>query len=1223
MSGMTKAERLAEIKRLYIQRAYSDIELAQRLGVARETVYRDRIELTTEYPVEADENGRYYIPRSKMLSEIKVSLHEALALYLAGRKASRQTRYRQHHAINAVEKLAATLRQPMTERLLKSAEQMMQQEQNPEKIRIIETITQAWVEQRKVRVEYQALGNEGLTRHTLNPYLIEPSIWSDSVYVIARSDFNDKILPFKIERILSAILSGETFEIPDTFDEQELLRSAWGIWYGDKKPERVKLRFSHDVTRRVKESIWHPLEQVEDTEDGGCIWSVEIAEWREMLPWVRGWGADVEVLEPEGLRTTLEKEAKNMADLYQVPGTMQMPLYQILWAKTTDDKTATHPLICHMIDVSMCAWVLWEDALSKGARLHLASFLGMESTLDDAGCILSFWAGLHDIGKASPCFQMKHQPTRLMEEKGGLTFSRLDGREKCLHGHISTRVLQPLLERETGLPKTWAGKVALALGGHHGEWPTHLGDFANDTLAGKQNWDKVRRAIFLHLKEIVAPPVFSPPELLTVESNTFFTLLSGFVSVADWLGSMEDYFQPQQGFIDLEKYTEHAKKQARKALQENGWLGWKPPSSPISITELCAIPAARPLQAAVIDLANKLERPELVLIEAPTGEGKTEAAVYLADTWGQTLQQRGAYIAMPTMATSNQMYERITKMLKRRYQDESFLSFHLLHGNAALQENNEVPALSKIDEKSGNIGAASWFTKRKRGLLAPFAVGTVDQALLSALQTPHFFVRLFGLSGKTVIFDEVHAYDTYMDELFFHLLRWLKAIGASVVILSATLPEATRRNILQAYTDKPMENLPAAPYPSITWTNGKNLPEVIDFSASSPRTLQIEKIDQDPQKIANILEKELENGGYAAVICNTVDRAQKIYRTLLQQNFVPPEDLYLFHARFPFEWRQKLENTVTNVFDNRAPENEPRSRKIVVATQVIEQSLDLDFDLMVSDLAPIDLLLQRAGRLHRSPKRQNRPKHLLHPRLLVAIPELESDIPKFSRGDIYVYERYILLRTYLALTERIEIPKDTRILLESVYGSEEHLSEQFPHVIQQALQESLETMKKIQQENWRMARQKLILPPDNSDLLTTPITRLDEENPELHSFMRAATRLALPSIALICVHKTSDGCLALDPEPGSALINLGTVPDFAQTRLLMARKVEVTNYELVKYFSEQQTPKGWAKSPWLRYARCVEFEKKEGLEGSVFQVPGKPWKLILDRKLGLVFNKGA
>jgi len=314
--GMTKSERLAEMKRLYIQRALTDIEMAERLGVDRATAYRDRIELTAEYPIEQDDEGRYRIDRARLISEIKVNLHEALTLYLAARKTSRQTRFQQPHAASALEKLAATLRQPMTGRLLKAAERLLKQEKAPERVRVLEILAQAWVEQCKVRIRYQGLKSLGVSNHTISPYLMEPSIWSDSVYVIAYSDVFEKVMPFKVDRIESAVLSGETFEIPEAFDDQQLLKHAWGIWYGEEEPVTVRLRFSAEAARRVKESIWHPLEEVADGEDGGCLWTAQVAEWREMLPWVRGWGADCEVLEPKELRETLMGEARAMAEIY-------------------------------------------------------------------------------------------------------------------------------------------------------------------------------------------------------------------------------------------------------------------------------------------------------------------------------------------------------------------------------------------------------------------------------------------------------------------------------------------------------------------------------------------------------------------------------------------------------------------------------------------------------------------------------------------------------------------------------------------------------------------------------------------------------------------------------------------------------------------------------------------------------------------------------------------
>lgn len=172
------------------------------------------------------------------------------------------------------------------------------------------------MEQRKVRVRYQPFGMDGYRNHVIHPYLIEPSLWSDSVYVIAYSEVTERITPFKIERIDSAFLSSAEFEIPADFDEEELLKHAWGIWYGEREPVTVRLRFNKGATQRVKESKWHPLENVDDTDDGGRIWSAQVAEWRARLPWVRGWGADVEVVSPPALQKKLREETRKLMRLY-------------------------------------------------------------------------------------------------------------------------------------------------------------------------------------------------------------------------------------------------------------------------------------------------------------------------------------------------------------------------------------------------------------------------------------------------------------------------------------------------------------------------------------------------------------------------------------------------------------------------------------------------------------------------------------------------------------------------------------------------------------------------------------------------------------------------------------------------------------------------------------------------------------------------------------------
>ena len=1220
-----KRQRLERIHLLLARnaRGLNEGEIADEVNIGRRTVNNYLQEL--EYQGKAFKDGIYWFPlvlKESQLRSFDLSPEEAVTLYLGARLLSKQQDKRNEPAETALLKLASVLKADagvgaeIEQAARELALRPVQKDYQP----IFRDVVRGYIYRKKIEIAYRPLNWNKSFLTTFSTYLLEPSPIGFTTYLIGHSSIVNARRTYKLERIESVRLTKEDYAVPPDFPGLEILRNAWSIVTGEETI-RVVLRFSSKVKARVLETHWHPSQEtrIDPDHPESLLWEVQVADTLDLVPWIRSWGADCEVVEPEDLREKLREEVRSMTSLYKIEGTPEIPLYQILWAKTNDEKTTTHPLICHMIDVSMTARILWEEALPNGIRSDLAAAMGID--IHAAGRALAFWAGLHDLGKASRCFQQKYPPAITALKTKGLDFLDMPMTTRCLHGHITCKTLEPLLIQETCMPKEWAKRVSSAVGGHHGEWPTNLDTYTATPLIGAKAWDKVRRQLFLRLREILDPPHITPPALSQVESNTFFTLFSAFVSVADWLGSMEDYFQPYQGFVDLETYAHESEEQARKALQENGWLGWKPPQTPIALTDLCKVPSPRPLQQAVIDLSAKLNSPGLVLIEAPTGEGKTEAALYLADHWARTLQQRGAYVAMPTMATSNQMHKRVTEVLKRRYTDETFVGYHLLHGNALLEDNESVPRLTKVyaDKKddNGNIGAASWFTKQKRGLLAPFAVGTVDQALLSILQTPHFFVRLFGLSHKTIIFDEVHAYDTYMDKLFFHLLDWLQAVGASVVILSATLPEATRRNIMEAYTGQTFSSLQSAEYPAITWTTGDE-PQNISFAASAPRDLWLERIERDTVAIAKRLESELKDGGCAAVLCNTVGRAQEIYRAIQERNIVPEEDLHLFHARFPLEWRHHIEGTVTGIFDNRASDDAPRRKSIVVATQVIEQSLDLDFDLMISDLAPVDLILQRAGRLHRNPQRKNRPMTLQKPRLLLAMPETKDGIPVFDKGDKAVYDHYFLLRSYLALKDclPIAIPRQTQALIESVYGPEASMPEVLSEEYRKALANALIEMTDEHDDAKYEAQKKLVRSPQDPQLLLSPFFLFDEENPDLHIYMRAATRQSPPSVTLICLHHTAAG-LTLDPEIGSTVINPNEEPALPTTRALFGRKIEVTNWYLVQYFTKQSPPHGWKKSPWLRHARCVAFE------GGVFKPEDESWTLELDRKLGLVFNKGA
>jgi CRISPR-associated endonuclease/helicase Cas3 len=619
------------------------------------------------------------------------------------------------------------------------------------------------------------------------------------------------------------------------------------------------------------------------------------------------------------------------------------------------------------------------------------------------------------------------------------------------------------------------------------------------------------------------------------------------------------------------------------------------------------------MQAKAVTLAHEVDEPALIIIEAPTGVGKTEAALYMADTWAVTLHQRGMYVAMPTMATSNQMHNRVSQVLQDRYPGVS-LSPLLIHSQARWMQEGLPSEINIGDEEEDEaVEAMSWFLPRKRSLLAPFGVGTVDQAFMSVLQTKHFFVRLLGLSHKTLIFDEVHAYDTYMSTLFQRLLGWLRAVGTSVIILSATLPDKTRRELIAAYAGEDIVP-PDVAYPAITWAvEGQT--ESIPAAAPERRTIHLGWLSRSPEAVAVHLDAALTEGGCAAVICNTVRRAQEVYQALQASEAWSEEEITLFHARFPFGWRQKIEADVLSRFGKRATrENGQRpERAVVVATQVIEQSLDLDFDVMISDLAPVDLLIQRAGRLHRH-NRPDRPQPLAHPHLWITRPDETNGMPDFA-ADAFVYETYVLLRSYAEMQsrERWILPDDTTASIEAVYGDEEPDAPQ----LAAALIEARQAMARHEREDVDDARQRLIAEPGDRSLMKQTNAALSEDAPEIHRALQAMTRKGAPSIAVVCLHRLGD-TLNTQPDGQGMPVDLTQTPTDDLTQALVRATLSLSHRGIFWHLLENvPAPSGWRDHALLQHYRAVVFED------GICPLEGSSYTLYLTPSLGLTVQKEA
>ncbi len=1203
-----RADRLQKIEQLLLAHpeGLTRAEIARRLGVNRSTIGRD-IDLLSQpghLPLYEEADKRLKLNRDAYLTRVRFTMHESLAIHLAARLMATRMDKRNPHAASALRKLGHSLEKlapPISRHILAAADVMDEPgllRDDRVYLKVLEMLTRAWSEGRMVRLLHEM--EDGRTfEYEFAPYFIEPYAIGRTTHVIGWRNPPRKVRTFKIERIRWVELLPTRYTIPESFDPRQLLRSAWGIWYTEGEPIRVRLRFSPHVARRVRETRWHPSERVEEQPDGSLLWEAEVAETQEMLPWIRGWGADVEVLEPPDLRRQLEREARRMAKLYGITtagdgvqgAASQPPAWQCLWAKARRTTGAYHPLIAHMIDVGMVARAMWAHSFTPALRARAAAWLGLSE--EEAQRLLAFWIALHDLGKATPAFQAKVEARREALEALGFPFDEvaISDRHGFAHGTATAQLLHPLLVERFPTARRRLPDVARVLGGHHGQWPKTVQDTKPQANGSSEAmWQEARKAIVQALYDLFQPPsTFRLPRPIE-ERNAFWTFLSGYTATADWIGSMENHFPFVGDLFDVERYAEESARRAEKALVENGWAGWQPPQEVVEFSTLFAVSAPRPMQEEVIRLAERLHGPALVILEAPTGSGKTEAALYLADRLIARRGMRGFYVAMPTMATSNQMYGRVWEVLRRRYGEA--IRPLLLHSQAQWMQDDHLPQLHLSE---GQETAMRWFLRRRRGLLAPFAVGTVDQALLSVLKTKHFFVRHFGLSSKVLIFDEVHAYDTYMTTLFERLLHWLRELGATVVILSATLPQATRNRLLATYA-APDTRPPAIPAPALTWVEVNGSPQVrpLPVLESQRREVALETVE--PETLPQRLEHELREGGCAAVLCNTVGQAQQIHAKLRQAAIVPDEDLILFHARFPFWRRQEIEHKVLARF-GKGQEGRPR-KAIVVATQVIEQSLDLDFDLMVSEVAPVDLLIQRVGRLHRHER--PRPAPLAEPRLLIIRPDEGKNGPDFGKSR-FIYEPYLLLRTWEPLqTQRTwRLPDDAAALIEAVYAPDETLAESALAARWQQAQQKWEREAK-------QAFQVLIPSVDYRNLLYQQTADLkEEEDPTIHQSLRAMTRLSMPTLQIACLHRMPDGTLNTRPDGSGSTVNLKKRPGDTGTAspFELAQTVITVSGRLYEALSALETPLAWQRHAYFRYIRPLIFEKADkqwvALEGKV------------------------
>ncbi|MEI6319966.1 MAG: CRISPR-associated helicase Cas3', partial [Pseudomonadota bacterium] len=500
-----------------------------------------------------------------------------------------------------------------------------------------------------------------------------------------------------------------------------------------------------------------------------------------------------------------------------------------------------------------------------------------------------------------------------------------------------------------------------------------------------------------------------------------------------------------------------------------------------------------------------------------------------------------------------------------------------------------------------SVGSSVWFSKRRRALISAYGVGTVDQALLATLHTKHHFVRLWGLANRTVVLDEVHAYDVYTTGLIHALIKWLRHLGASVVLMSATLPTSKRRELLHAWCG-PDVDLPIASYPRITLAAG-NAVRGEAFAPGTRRAVLLQSVPHALEDIAALALHAAAAEGCVLVIVNTVQRAQTLY-ALLSVKVPDGLTLSLFHARFPAEDRARLADNAIRAF---GPAGARPGRAVLIATQVAEQSLDVDFDVLISDLAPIDLLLQRAGRLHRHIR--VRPESHNEARMYVAGLDRDRMPPLRETGWSFVYEPHALLRTWAVLREvtSIQLPDDLEPLVVAVYDLDDlvdDLPQNAAEAIRQARADADHKRQNLEQRALTVA-----LHADSSLDNAFPTDCFEEDDPH-GGFVQALTRLGRDAVNAVPVHVSGNAWIS--PVDGLPFDPGGIIHD-SLAKALWARQVRLSRPDLVVALRRQTAPGSWSNHPLLKGLLPLPLTENEFLTGRTV--------VRLDPVLGVTYSK--
>lgn len=912
-----------------------------------------------------------------------------------------------------------------------------------------------------------------------------------------------------------------------------------------------------------------------------------------------------------------------------------------VWAKSGDG-TEWLPLPQHMIDSADVAGLLWDQWASPQLRARCAQACGFSE--DDARTLLRWLACCHDVGKASKAFatQLDRRPgyerlSQRMAEAGlPMNESTLEALNHAPHGTMSRQIMVSWLEQDAGFHPRAAQALAAVVDAHHGA--------SSDEQKRKRaevsfvNHESEWHSVWQELLEFATDYVSAQDVLEQLRARgrrgipaTAQMLLCGFVIMADWMASDEHAFP----FVDHRPQDKRVNSGYRAEELPGPWCAHVPGTIDELFADRFDLPAdarPRPVQIAVAEACQSLTSPGIVLVEAPTGEGKTEAALLGAELAAAANGAGGVFFGAPTMSTSDALFQRILAWARRAVPGGAVASMFLAHSKSALNiDYARLRALrneSTVDEQNAHeaVVASRWLLSRKKGPLADFVVGTVDQLLIMALQSRHSMLRHLAFAGKIVIIDEVHAYDAYMNQYFHRALEWLAAYGATVILLSATLPLETKRGLLEAYgrgISAEVPNRLSEAYPLVTVLSAnKEIHELPVASRPENAVVKTEFIRDDLKTLVSILQKETQDGGCVLVLCNSVRRAQDAFAAL-------PRDLRadatLVHARFTAVDRLSREAALIRALGPRAHRGSGRPRRsILIATQVAEQSLDIDVDLLITDIAPIDLMLQRMGRLHRHARpERDRPSGLLSPRMLVRGVIRDAPVPQFDAASAAIYGEKPLFAAYLLLGEKVSTagiarPAEVPVLVQRAYGDRFEV----PAAWEDAWMKAGDEFQQKRQSAERRATQYRIGSPGDIALMRQLFEQQESDvanSAAAEERGYAQVRDTEVTIEVVLTIDRGEGCYGVLPWlDGSKTVlfdetelDYQTAFTLATSTVRLPRRISHWHFEEAVESLERATPIAWRNDPLLRGMIALRLD--EQLTANVAGIC-----LKYDRDLGLL-----